>query len=71
MGKEVRYTREVGTPLTEDEIEMIRAARDFEDEYDAENPPIDPETTPALYAAMMEAVAERNRRVSAKLRGLA
>ena len=52
MGKEIRYTREIGTPLTEDEIRMIRAARDFEDEYDEDNPPIDPEVTPALYAAI-------------------
>ena len=71
MADVIRYTREIGTPLTEEEINMIRSARNFEDEYDKDNPPIDAETTPALYVAMMEAVAERNRRVSAKLRGLA
>ena len=33
-------------------------------EYDEDNPPIDPITTPELYNAMMQAVAERNRRIA-------
>ena len=68
---ETRYTRRMGTPLTEDEIAMIEAARDHQDEYDAENPFIDQETTPELYEAMMKAVAERNQRVNRKLQELA
>ncbi len=68
MKGEICYTRKVGTPLTEEEIAMVESTRNHEDEYDADNPAIDPEETPGLYAAMMDAVAERNRRVSRKLR---
>lgn len=67
MKDDIFYTRKAGTPLTEAEIAMVEAARQFEDEYDEDNPEIDPEKTPELYAAMMSAVAERNRRVSRKL----
>ncbi len=70
MSNEVRYTPERGRKLTADEIAMIEAARKLPVEYDEENPPIDPETTPELYAAMMQAVAERNRRVVGRLREL-
>lgn len=67
MKDDIYYTRKAGTPLTEAEIAMVEAARQFEDEYDEDNPEIDPEKTPELYTAMMSAVAERNRRVSRKL----
>lgn len=68
MKNETTYTRKAGTPLTEEEIAMVEAARGFADEYDEDNPAIDPVGTPELYAAMMDAVAERNRRVNRKLR---
>ena len=68
MGKEITYTREIGTPLSEEEVAMIEQAGMQEDVYDEDNPFIEPDTTPELYAAMMNAVAERNRRVSEKLR---
>ena len=56
---------------TSEEIAMVEAARDFEDEWDDDNPEISPETTPELYNAMILAVAERNRRVSRALLKLA
>ena len=71
MGKEIHYIREIGTPLTVEEIAMIEAARSFEDEWDDDNPEISPETTPGLYEAMMAGVAERNRRISRALLKLA
>lgn len=71
MGKETRYDRIIGTPLTAEEIAMVEAARSFDDEWDDDNPEISPAATPELYKAMMAAVAERNRWVSRALRKLA
>ena len=68
MGKDVYYTLKPGTPLTPEEIAMIEAARDLPVEADEDNPEIDPVKTPEQYAALMRAVAERNRRVTEKLR---
>ena len=68
MGKDVYYTLKPGTPLTPEEIAMIEAARDLPAEADEDNPEIDPIKTPEQYAALMRAVAERNRRVAEKLR---
>ena len=48
---------------------MIDAARNLPEVYDEENPPIDPVATPEQYAALMRAVAERNRRISGKRTG--
>ena len=70
MGKDVRYTYKRGTPLTPEEIAMIEAARELPVEEDEENPEIDPIRTPEQYAALMRAVAERNRRVHEKLRSM-
>ncbi len=70
MGKDVHYTYKRGTPLTPEEIAMIEAARDLPVEEDEDNPEIDPVKTPEQYAALMRAVAERNRRVVEKLRSL-
>ena len=47
---------------------MIEAARNLSVEADEDNPEIDPVKTPEQYAALMRAVAERNRRVVEKLR---
>ena len=68
MGKDVYYALKSGTPLTPEEIAMIEAARDLPVEADEDNPEIDPVKTPEQYAALMRAVAERNRRVTEKLR---
>ena len=70
MGKDVYFTLKPGTPLSPEEIAMIEAARDLPVEEDADNPEIDPVATPERYAALMQAVAERNRRVVERLRGL-
>lgn len=64
MGKEIRYVLKRGTALTAEEIAMIEAARDLPAEYDEDNPEIDPVATPEQYAALMNAVADRNRRLS-------
>ena len=68
MGKDVRYIHKRGTALTPEQIAMIEAARDLQVEEDENNPEIDPIKTPEQYAALMRAVAERNRRVVEKLR---
>ena len=70
MGQDIHYTLKPGTPLTPEEIAMIEAARDLPVEADEDNPEIDPVATPERYAALMRAVAERNRRVIEKLRSL-
>ena len=68
MGKDVYFTLKRGTPLTPEQIAMIEAARDLPVEEDEDNPEIDPIKTPEQYAALIRAVAERNRRVVEKLR---
>ena len=45
---------------------MIEAASVMPEEYDEDNPEIDPVKTPELYAALIKAVGERNRRISKK-----
>lgn len=62
MGKDVRYVLKRGTALSAEEIAMIEAARDLPVVYDEDNPEIDPVATPEQYAALMNAVAIRNRR---------
>ncbi len=69
MSKEIRYVLDHERSLTEEEIAMIDAARNLPEVYDEENPPIDPVATPEQYAALMRAVAERNRRISGKRTG--
>jgi hypothetical protein len=64
MGKEVHYTLKRGAALTAEEIAMIEAARNLPVEFDEDNPEIDPITTPEQYAALMNAVAARNRKLS-------
>ena len=70
MGKDVHFTYKRGTPLTPEEIAMIEAARELPAEEDEDNPEIDPIRTPEQYAALMRAVAERNRRVHERLRSM-
>ena len=70
MGKDVHYTYKRGTPLTPEQIAMIEAARELPPVEDEDNREIDPVATPERYAALMRAVAERNRRVIDKLRSL-
>ena len=64
MSKEVHYVLKRGTELTPEEIAMIEAASTMPAEYDEDNPEIDPIQTPELYAALVQAVAERNQRIS-------
>ena len=64
MSKEVHYVLKRGTELTPEEIAMIEAASTMPTEYDEDNPEIDPIQTPELYAALVQAVAERNQRIS-------
>ena len=64
MGKEIIFKLEPGKALTETEIAMIEAARSLPVEQDDDNPEIDPVATPEQYAALMQAVARRNQRIS-------
>ena len=47
---------------------MIEAARDLPVEPDEGSPEIDPVLTPNLYAALLQAAANRNQRVATALR---
>ena len=53
--------------LNEAQIEEIRAARDLPYVEDEDNPQLDPETTPELWAELMNALAERNRRMAERM----
>ena len=64
MSEEVRLIYKRGSKITPEEIAMIEAASTMPVEYDGDNPEIDPVKTPELYAALVRAVAERNRRIS-------
>lgn len=64
MGKDVSYVLKRGTQMSEEEIAMIEAASVMPEEYDDDNPEIDPAKTPELYKALIKAVGERNRRIS-------
>lgn len=64
MGRDIHYTLERGSRITPEEIAMIEAASVLPPVYDEDNPEIDPIKTPELYAALVQAVAERNQRIS-------
>lgn len=64
MKKTTRYRLKRGTKLTEEQIAMIEAAKSLEPEADEDLPETDPVTAPDHYAALMQAVAERNRRIA-------
>ena len=70
MGKDIHFSMKSGTPLTPEQIAMIEAARDLPVEADEDSPEIDPIRTPEQYAALMRAVAERNRRVVEAMRNM-
>lgn len=70
MGQEVHYILKRDAKPTAEQIAMIEAAKKLPPVYDEDNPPIDPVETPEQYAALINAVAERNRRIAARLAGL-
>lgn len=66
MGKEISFILKRGSEMTSEEKAMIEAASVMPEEYDEDNPEIDPVKTPELYSALIKAVGERNRRISKK-----
>lgn len=64
MGQEVHFVLKRGSELSQEEIDMIEAAASMPVEYDEDNPEIDPIHTPELYAELLRAVGERNRRIA-------
>lgn len=60
----VRYSVSRNQKPTPEQVAMIEAACKREYTYDTDSPETDPEKTPERYAAMMNAVAERNRRIA-------
>lgn len=64
MEKEVSFGLKRDTEITQEEITMIEVASMMPEEYDEDNPEIDPVKTPELYAALIKAVGERNRRIA-------
>lgn len=71
MGREITFKLRRGSQLSEEEIAMIKEASSIDPVYDEDNPEIDPVSTPEQYEALMRAVAERNRRISGRIRELA
>lgn len=53
--------------LTEAQIDEIRTACDLPYVEDEDNPELDPQKTPELWAEMMNALAERNRRMAERM----
>ena len=68
MGQEVTYKLKRGSQLSEEEIAMIEAAKSIDPVYDEDNVEIDPASTPEQFKALMQAVAERNRRIARRER---
>ena len=64
MDKMTRYKLKRGTKLTEEQKAMIEAAKNLEEREDEDLPVVDPVSTPEHYAALMQAVAERNQRIA-------
>ncbi len=64
MGKQVRFVLTRDSEISAEEIAMLEAAESLPVVPDDENPEIDPIHTPELYAALLQAVGERNRRIS-------
>ena len=64
---DVRFHLSPDAQLTEEQIREIEAARDLPYVEDEDSPEIDPERTLELWAAMMEALAERNRKMAQRM----
>ena len=64
---DVRFTLRRDAELTEAQIREIEAARSLPYVEDEDCPEIDPEKTPELWAAMMEALGERNRKMAQRM----
>ncbi len=69
MSKEVHFILDPKSELSAEQIAMIEAAKKLPPVYDEDNPHIDPVETPEQYAALLKAVADRNRRIAARLSG--
>lgn len=53
--------------LTEVQIKEIEAARDLPYVEDEDNPELDPQKTPELWAEMMKALVTRNQRMAERM----
>ena len=63
---EVYYNVTKDQKTTNDQLKMIAEAAKLPIVYDDDCPEISPEKTPELYQALVDAVKERNRRLSAQ-----
>ena len=68
---DIKYRFKCGQKLTQKQIDEIENAKKLPVTFDEDSPEIDPVKTPELYAALMKAVGERNRRVTGKDKNLA
>ena len=68
---DVRYTVKAGQKPTKDQIAEIEKAKAQPIVFDEDCPEISEESNPKLYAAMMQAVIERNQQLSKRSRILA
>ena len=64
---DVTFTLKPGDQLTQDQIQEIKAARDWAHTEDEDNPELDPQTTPELWESALKALAERNRRMAKRM----
>lgn len=68
---DIRYTIKVGQKPTEEQIREIEEAKNYPITFDEDCPEVSEENDPEMYAAMMKAVVERNRRLEIKKKALA
>mgnify|MGYP006916075573 CR=1 FL=1 len=68
---DVRYRIKIGQKPTEDQVAEIEEAKKKPIVFDDDCPEITEENNPKLYEAMMQAVIERNQRISNRERNLA
>ncbi len=68
---DIKYTIKKGQKPTETQIAEIEEAKKMPITFDEDCPEITEESNPKLYAAMKQAVIERNQRLSKKTRVLA
>ena len=68
---DIRYTIKVGQKPTEEQIREIEEAKNYSITFDEDCPEVSEENGPEMYAAMMKAVVERNRRLEIMKKALA
>lgn len=61
---DIRFTLNENTALTEEQIMEIENSTYYPYEEDADSPEVDPQKNPELWKKALNALAERNRRIT-------